>query len=82
MRRPVTAADLRDRVLAFLRNVAPFAYCDECLTLRLDTGPADVTTALGALVAEGAVERVRRVCYGCRQTRELAALRDGWRRGV
>jgi hypothetical protein len=45
----MTADDLRQRVLAFMRKVAPFAYCDACLALRLEVSLAEVTAALAGL---------------------------------
>jgi hypothetical protein len=65
------------RVRAFMRTVAPFAYCDACLALRLHAGLAEMTAALAALGAEGRLERTRRACYGCRRTLELSAWREG-----
>ena len=73
----MTADDLRRRVLAFMRKVAPFAYCDACLALRLEVSLAEVTAALAELAADAVVERTRRVCYGCGRTLELSALREG-----
>jgi hypothetical protein len=77
-----TAADgenLRRRVLAFIRNAAPFAYCDACLALRLDTGLAEMVAVLAELGGsdDAVLGRVRRACYGCGRTLELSALRDG-----
>ena len=73
----MTADDLRRRVLAFMRKVAPFAYCDACLALRLEVSLAEVTAALASLAADAAVERTRRACYGCGRMLELSALREG-----
>ena len=67
---------VRGRVLAFIRKAAPYAYCDACLALRLDSSPAEIAAALAALAVDGECERRRRVCYGCRRTLELTALCD------
>ena len=67
---------VRGRVLAFMRKAAPYAYCDACLALRLDSSLAEIKTALAALTANGECEQRRRACYGCGRTLELTALRD------
>ena len=72
--------DLRGRVLAFIRKVTPFAYCDACLALRLDAALQEVTAILTALIADGECERRRRACYGCGRTLELTAVVDAPRR--
>jgi hypothetical protein len=59
-----------------MRKAAPYAYCDACLALRLDTSLREIVTTLAALTAGGECERQRRVCYGCRRTLELTALCD------
>ncbi|HEY2993622.1 MAG TPA: hypothetical protein VGM22_12450, partial [Methylomirabilota bacterium] len=69
--------DLRGRVLAFIRKVAPFAYCDACLALRLDAALQEITAVLSALIADGECERRRRACYGCGRTLELTVPIDG-----
>lgn len=74
---PGGGEDLRRRTLAFIRKVAPFAYCDACLALRLDTSLAEMAAALGELTADAVLERTRRACYGCGRTLELSALREG-----
>jgi hypothetical protein len=70
---------LRTRLLAFIREVAPFAYCDACLALRLSAALTETTLALGELTSGqgGLLERTRRVCYGCARTLTISALRDG-----
>ena len=68
--------DLRGRVLAFIRKVTPFAYCDACLALRLDAALQEVTAVLASLIADGECERRRRACYGCARTLELTTLID------
>jgi hypothetical protein len=72
----VSSDEVRGRVLAFIRNVAPFAYCDACLALRLDASLGDLAAALAALTDGGECERRRRACYGCGRTLELASLCD------
>jgi hypothetical protein len=70
-------SDLRRRLLAFIRETAPFAYRDACLALRLGASLTDTAAALAALLAEGdEFERRRRVCYGCGRTLALTALAD------
>lgn len=69
-------ADLRQRVLDFMRRAAPFAYCDRCLALRLDAPVAEMGAVLAAVVSDGDCERRRRACYGCGRTLELTALVD------
>ena len=74
-------ADLRRRVLVFIRQAAPFAYCNACLALRCDTSLADTVRVLAELTGDDAVlARTRRACYGCSRTLEISALRDGPRR--
>jgi hypothetical protein len=68
--------DVRGRVLAFIRKAAPYAYCDACLALRLDTSLGEIVAALAALTEDGECERRRRACYGCGRTLELTALCD------
>ena len=68
---------MKPRVLAFIRKVAPFAYCDACLALRVDAALSEAVEALTALVADGECGRHRRACYGCGRTLEIAALKDG-----
>jgi hypothetical protein len=70
------AADLPQRLLAFVRRVAPFAYCDPCLAIRVDATPTETTAAVSGLIAEGVLARARRVCYGCGRTLEVATLRE------
>lgn len=78
---PVGGEDLRRRVLVFIREAAPFAYCDACLALRCDASLADTVRALADLAGGDAVlARTRRACYGCARTLEISALRDGPRR--
>jgi hypothetical protein len=76
------SGDVERRVLAFIRSVAPFAYCDACLALRLDVGLDQMTTLLAELSRDDGtpLDRVRRACYGCGRTRDLSALREGPRR--
>jgi hypothetical protein len=71
--------DAPRRVLAFIRSVAPFAYCDACLALRLDIGLGQMTALLAELSGDNGatLDRVRRACYGCSRTLELSALREG-----
>ena len=70
--------DLTRRLLAFIRQAAPDAYCDACLALRLGASLADTSAGLAALLAQGKeFERRRRACYGCGRTLALAALTDG-----
>jgi hypothetical protein len=71
--------DLRQRVLAFIRKATPFAYCDACLALRLESSLAEMAAALAELADGGdaVVARTRRACYGCGRTLEISALRDG-----
>lgn len=67
-------APLRGRVLAFMREAAPFAYCDGCLAPRVDAALGEASGVLAELVAEGLCERHRRACYGCGRTLEIVAL--------
>jgi hypothetical protein len=67
------SADLATRALAFIRKVAPFAYCDTCLALKLDASLQEMGAALTGL----ALPRVRRVCYGCGRTLMVAEGKDG-----
>jgi len=69
------SADLPTRALAFIRKVAPFAYCDTCLALKLDASLQEMAAALTTL----ALARVRRVCYGCGRTLMVAEAEDGAR---
>jgi hypothetical protein len=71
--------DRRQGVLAFIREAAPFAYCDACLALRLDTGLGEMAAMLGELGAgaDAPLARVRRACYGCGRTLDLSAPKDG-----
>ena len=64
-------------MLAFIRKAAPYAYCDACLALRVDAALSEAVDAVTELVADGECGRHRRVCYGCRRTLEIAALKDG-----
>jgi hypothetical protein len=64
-------------VLAFIRQAAPFAYCDACLALRVEAALGEAAAVLAGLVADGECDRRRRACYGCRRTLEIAALQDG-----
>ena len=68
-------ADLPARTLTFIRKVAPFAYCDTCLALKLDASLQEMGAALTTL----SLERVRRVCYGCGRTLMVAEAADGTR---
>jgi hypothetical protein len=72
--------DLRNRTLAFVRRVLPFAYCNACLALRLDAALSEMAAVLAWLVEEGECERRRRVCYGCGRTLELCAMNERPRR--
>lgn len=69
--------DLRDRVLAFIRKAAPFAYCDACLALRVEAALSEVTSVLAGLITGGECDRRRRACYGCGRTLEITAVKDG-----
>jgi hypothetical protein len=71
--------DVRQQVVAFIRKAAPFAYCDACLALRLESSLADMAAVLAELVAgrDAVLTRTRRVCYGCGRTLEIGALREG-----
>jgi hypothetical protein len=64
------SADLQQQVLAFIRRVAPFGYCDDCLAKQLHATLEEITAALAAL----ALPRRRRWCYGCRRTVEVAEV--------
>ena len=67
------SADLPTRTLAFIRKVAPFAYCDTCLALKLGASLQEMATALTTV----ALPRARRVCYGCGRTLMVAEAADG-----
>ena len=73
------AEDLRRRTLALIRRTAPFAYCNACLSLRLETSLAQTAVVLAKLMADGdaRLTRTRRACYGCARVLEISALRDG-----
>ena len=78
---PAGGEDLRRRVLVFIRQAAPFAYCNACLALRCDASLADTVRVLAEITGDDAVlARTRRACYGCGRTLEISALRDGPRR--
>jgi len=64
-------------MLAFIRQAAPFAYCDACLALRIDAALSEAAGVVAALVGDGECDRRRRACYGCGRTLEIAALKDG-----
>ena len=73
--------DLTRRLLAFIRQAAPDAYCDACLALRLGASLADTSAGLAALLAAGKeFERRRRACYGCGRMLALTGLTEGPRR--
>jgi hypothetical protein len=71
--------DLRRRALALISKSTPFAYCDACLALRLESSLAEMAAVLGELTADRAVGlvRTRRACYGCGRVLEISALREG-----
>jgi len=73
----VSRETLKPRLLAFIRKAAPFAYCDACLALRANAALSEAVDVLAELVADGECDRLRRVCYGCGRTLEIAALKDG-----
>jgi hypothetical protein len=75
-------ADRRQRVLAFIQQAAPFAYCDACLALRLDAGLTEMATIVADLGTgdDAPLARVRRACYGCGRTLEVSAPPEGPRR--
>jgi hypothetical protein len=70
--------DLTRRLLTFIRQTAPSAYCDACLALRLGASLAELSARLATLLAEGKeFERRRRACYGCGRTLPLTGPTEG-----
>lgn len=74
---PELEGGLRQRILAFVRTVAPFAYCDACLALRVGTSLSEMIAALTELRDDAVLERRRRACYGCGRTLEISSVPDG-----
>jgi hypothetical protein len=76
---PVGGDDLRQRALAFIHKVAPFAYCDACLALRLEASLAEMAAVMAGLTGEGdaPLARTRRACYGCGRVLEIGAPSEG-----
>lgn len=70
-----TAGELDARVAAVLRDSVPFAFCDECLAIKLAVSPAAARAAALSLATASDFERVVRVCYRCDRAHELTAVR-------
>jgi len=70
------AGDLESRLIARLRALHPFAWCDACLAVIFAVSEDEMRAAAVAAVGRhAALARERRACYACQRTTELTALR-------
>jgi len=75
---PLTPAreGVGDSVATAIRDVSPFALCPACLASKLTVEEGKVRRAMQILVSTTSEFAVAtRVCYGCRTTTRLVALR-------
>ena len=78
---PVTPAEegLRESVATAIRGVSPFAMCPPCIASKLTVAESKVRLEMQYLVSTTSEFAVAtRVCYGCRTTTRLLALRGGF----
>ncbi len=64
------------RVVEVVRALRPFAFCDECLAVRLGIGADEAARAALAVASLPSFARRRRLCYSCRRTIELTELTE------
>jgi len=62
------------RIAGFLRNTAPNAYCDTCLSTSLNIDKQVVTRETALLAETRDFERTRRVCSYCGSVQTVIAL--------
>jgi hypothetical protein len=77
---PLTPAEsLRDSVATLIRDLSPFALCPPCIASKLTIEEREVRREMQYLVSTTSEFAVAtRVCYGCRTTTRLLALRGGF----
>jgi hypothetical protein len=64
---PITATSNREKIIKFLTD-NPGAYCDDCLSIRLDITPRQqVNKICRRLVNNGIIERRREKCQFCKK---------------
>jgi hypothetical protein len=62
------------RIASFLRNTAPNAYCNTCLSTSLKIDKAIVARETQLLGQSGEFKRARRVCSYCGSVQVVIAL--------